>query len=443
MNKNRYILAVTLSLAVAVALGAVSAHLVNRNTRYVRALESANRRSLAQLSASISSIDTGLQKLQYAAYGPTYTALSADIWRESACAKQALAALPLYDARLERFETFIAQAGDYAFALMKASAGGAPSGDETAENLKSLSAAASQLSGQMSVLSERLDAQDVYISLQDEGDSWRQPQGAPVDSAFSQTEEEFPEYATLIYDGPFSEHVKSLTPRFLEDKAEVSLQQAEKAALAFLSRDAALTPRYEGDGLIPYYCFGFDENGTVQVSKAGGVVFSLYDCRELSQGKLSVEEALEKAGAFLSEQGYSDMQTSYYTVYENILTINFAATEGDVVLYPDLIKVGIALDDGQVVRFDGAGYLMNHRARDGLSPTALRDDIWSALPAGLEVVSENTALIPTSGKNEVLCFEFVCEDAEGRHVILYYNAETGAQENIFLLVEDERGVLTV
>ena len=444
MNKNRYILAVTLSLAVAVVLGAVAAHLARRNSVYVNALEAANRRSFAQLSASVSSIDASLQKLQYAANGPTYTALSANIWRESEVAKLALAALPLYDARLERFETFIAQAGDYAFSLMKAASGGAMSGDEAASNLKSLSSVATELSDQMSVLQERLDASDAYISLSAEGDSpWQQPRGAPVDSAFSQAEEEFPEYATLIYDGPFSEHVKSLTPKFLEGRDEVTAAEAEAIARQFLSRNVSLKLRYEGDGVIPYFCFGFDENGTIQVSKAGGVVFSLYDCRELGVGTLETETALKKAFDFLTAQGYENMQTSYYTVYENILTINFAATRGDVVLYPDLVKVGIALDNGQVVRFDCAGYLMNHHEREALSPADLGDDIWRTLPAGLKVVSENMALIPTSGKNEVFCYEFVCEDSDGRHIILYYNAETGAQENIFLLIEDARGVLTV
>ena len=39
--------------------------------------------------------------------------------------------------------------------------------------------------------------------------------------------------------------------------------------------------------------------------------------------------------------------------------------------------------------------------------------------------------------------EYVCTDEEGRHIIVYVNARTGQEENIYLLVEDENGILTI
>ena len=42
----------------------------------------------------------------------------------------------------------------------------------------------------------------------------------------------------------------------------------------------------------------------------------------------------------------------------------FFYEQDNVICYPDLVKVGIALDDGSVVRVEAAGYRMNHVVRD-------------------------------------------------------------------------------
>ena len=53
------------------------------------------------------------------------------------------------------------------------------------------------------------------------------------------------------------------------------------------------------------------------------------------------------------------------------------------------------------------------------------------------------ALIPTAGKYERLCYEFVCADTNGGEYIIYVNAENGQQEKILILLEDENGSLTI
>lgn len=52
-------------------------------------------------------------------------------------------------------------------------------------------------------------------------------------------------------------------------------------------------------------------------------------------------------------------------------------------------------------------------------------------------------MIPTSGENEVLCYEYLCENSDGLHVIIYINAQSGTQENIYILLEDENGTLVM
>ncbi|MBR4339470.1 MAG: MBL fold metallo-hydrolase [Bacteroidales bacterium] len=65
------------------------------------------------------------------------------------------------------------------------------------------------------------------------------------------------------------------------------------------------------------------------------------------------------------------------------------------------------------------------------------------LPETLTVLATQLALVPSEGRYETLCHEFKCAAADGRHYIIYVNAQTGAQHKILILLEDESGALTL
>ena len=54
------------------------------------------------------------------------------------------------------------------------------------------------------------------------------------------------------------------------------------------------------------------------------------------------------------------MQETYYITQEGITTINYAYMQDDVIVYPDLIKVKVALDNGDILGIETTGYLNNH-----------------------------------------------------------------------------------
>ncbi len=58
------------------------------------------------------------------------------------------------------------------------------------------------------------------------------------------------------------------------------------------------------------------------------------------------------------------MKTTYYENIDNVLTVNFAYNDLDVCCYTDLIKVSVAMDDGEILGFDAKGFLVNHYDRD-------------------------------------------------------------------------------
>ena len=86
--------------------------------------------------------------------------------------------------------------------------------------------------------------------------------------------------------------------------------------------------------------------------------------RQVDKSEISEEQARTFAENFLKSRGIKNMVPTYTLKEGNTLTVSFAYKEGDVIVYPDLIKVLVALDNGQILTYDALGYLMSHRERD-------------------------------------------------------------------------------
>ena len=425
------------ALALSVILGASTVYYASRETQYARYTQAQHQKSLSQLLNSLDHLETALEKARYLPEDAMRQTLAADVWKESQLAAAALSALPLGDRRLEQVETYISQTGDYAYYLMRNAAYDRADSSEW-DAFCSLCDNADAFLRQVDLLKEQVDIGTLAFRpvSSDSGDTDN------MSHQFSVVNDEFPEYASLIYDGPYSDHVSQRKPKALEGQPALSKQEAlEKAAALMRVSPAQISSDYASEGQIP--CYGFS-CGTVScaISKQGGLALSLTDTRDLGAVRLSPKQAVEKGLVFLNSAGFTNMTASYHTVYEGICTINFISMENDVVAYPDLIKVGVALDDGSIVRLDTAGYAMNHHKREPDAPNVSLELARSTVPDSLSIQRENLCYIPTTGYGEVLCWEFVCQTADGVHTLLYVNCENGQTENLLLLIEDENGTLT-
>ena len=71
-----------------------------------------------------------------------------------------------------------------------------------------------------------------------------------------------------------------------------------------------------------------------------------------------------KAEEFLKGIGYNNMKATYSMAYEGQMVTNFAYEQEGVLIYSDLIKVKLALDNGDIIGLEAQGYLTNHHERD-------------------------------------------------------------------------------
>lgn len=450
-RRRTLVRAASFLLAAFVVVGGLALQARARAEAYRLYLENGYRHAFAELSANLNELDVALQKGIYATSPSMLGVLCTQIYGKAMSAQMALGELPYSNVELEQTAAFLAKAGDYAAALSRSASVTGVCSDEQREALRGLSAGASDLSARVAGLQsdlmggavtlEDLEAAEARLSAAEGGGH------TLADSSYQTVESDFPELPSLIYDGPFSEHIAGRTPAMLEGREDVTQDEARLAAARFLDLKPELfTLVSAGSGRLPTYSFSAMVDGGelyVEVTRRGGLVVELLHSRPVESAALSREEAVAAAAAFLTSRGYPNMTESYFIDQGNVLTINFAAQQGEVLCYPDLVKVSVALDNGRVVGFESEGYLMNHTLRDlPRSPVSL-GKAQAALSPELDILSHRLALIPTGGEYEVLTHEFKCQSADGRHVLVYINAQTGQEEKILILLEDESGTLVI
>jgi hypothetical protein len=60
----------------------------------------------------------------------------------------------------------------------------------------------------------------------------------------------------------------------------------------------------------------------------------------------------------------------------------------------------------------------------------------------MKVLSNRLCFIPKAGKSEY-SVRTKCENADGKHYLLYVNAQSGIEEKLLILLEDENGTLSI
>jgi hypothetical protein len=84
---------------------------------------------------------------------------------------------------------------------------------------------------------------------------------------------------------------------------------------------------------------------------------------------------------------------------------------------------------------------MNHRPRTIKTPDKTADEARAVISPRLKIISVTRVLIPSDGKKEIPCYEFICETPEKEEILVYVNSDTLVEERIYLVVNAEGGNL--
>lgn len=414
-------------------------------------VENQYNRAFHELVYYIDDIDTQLTKAQLASSPAQLATVASTIFRQSAEAKSCLGQLPTSDVQLDNTAKFLSQVGDYTYVLSQDAINGSEVSDEAYDNLASLNEYAATLSNTLKGIESKIYSGEIRISdvtsVNDNGAGAVHAAESGILGDLENIEKSFEEYPSLIYDGPFSEHIENRESVMLKDAGQITRSEAQKKAEEFLGmkgRDLKFESLSENTAIEAYTFTKTTKTDDISISitKNGGYVLYFLDNTEGGKENYDIDAATKAAAGFLEEKGFSDMVSSYYEKKNGIATINFAYSQNGVICYSDLIKVRVALDTGEIVGMETKGYLMNHRERENVTAALSAEEARANVSTRLSVNSTGLAVVPKDSMQEVLCYEFH-GTFKDKNFLVYVNAENGREEEIFILIESDEGILTV
>lgn len=407
-----------------------------------RQLNADAERSLSTLEACMSSINTNLTKGLYANTTPMLSSMAISLTRDAASAKNSLSALPLSDTQLDNMLKFLSQVGAFVSTLDRKLSLGEPITSEERNQLKQLIDVSQKLLSELDTITQGVE--DGSVSFKQAGSTLQKSadQSVKIDSAFGDAEQTLTDYPTLIYDGPFSDHILNQSPKTLEGKSDISKEKALEIASDFIGIDKS-TLRFDSEtnGVIETYNF-FVDSINISVCKKGGAVLYLLGSSNAGESVITPEQAVENAKNFLRAKGYENMKESYYSTQDGICTVNFAYDNEGVICYPDLIKLSVSLETGNIISFDARGYIMNHTDRPPVQSKISADEAKMSVSDYLTVMSTRLAVIPTDYKTEKTAYEFHCKTPAEQEVLVYIDVLTAKEDDILLLLYSDGGILT-
>ncbi len=436
-------------LILIIAIIVLGYNLYRKNRESTLANENLYNQSLYELVYYMDNVKNYLAKATISTSASIGAETLTNVWREANLAQTYLSMLPIQAHELENTEKFLNQVSDYSYSLSRKSFQGENLSDEDLENLEELHKYSIEINNVVNQISFDLNAGNL---------KWKDLTGnrdvdfaQQVNSDFnlaSSLEENLHQYSGLIYDGAYSEHIVSQEKKGLKGN-EISEEDAKNKAIEIIGKDNIQEIANYGlseNAPVPSFTFNIKnknkENITLSISKKDGFIVYMNSDKQVDDEKIEIEEANRMAKEYLEKIGFSNMQQTYYLKNNGVMTINYAYSQDGVLMYPDLIKVKVALDDGQILGIETTGYLNNHTERNISKVKITKEQAREKLNKKLNIQSGILAVIPTEWKTEILCYEFKgkIEDTE---YLVYINAENGEEEQILIITNTPNGQLAM
>ena len=375
-----------------------------------------------------------------------------EITKESALAQTYLARLPIATQNLENTNKFLNQVGDYCYSLERKNISGQNLSQEDLDNLTQLHEYSLDMKNMLSELENEIYSGTIkWGDLEKKGNNILQNESDNLaKTSFGSIEEDLHQYAGLIYDGAFSENQENGLKKAIVGN-EINEEEAEEIAKKFIGEDKTekVTQNSEGsenNSSIDCYKFNVQTvnklNYSISVSKIGGKIVLMNCNRTVENENITADDAVKIGRDFLTNRGYTNMRETYYMDNENILTVNYAYQQDQVIVYPDLIKVKIAMDNGEILGMEATKYLNSHEDnRDISSVKITEEEAKKLVNPKLELKSTNLAIIPTEWNTEILCWELKGR-TEDNDFLVYINAKTGEEEDILMIINSDEGTVT-
>jgi len=421
-------------LIIGLAVFGGSQYYINRTYRLQ--LEAGYRRAFRELAVHIDGLEAELSKLLVANSPTQQFGGLANILRLVYAAQANLGQLPAYGVNLTRIKNLLA--------YIQTAALEAAQGMHSVQPASAMRDAFAQLYEQVQYVNAELQAQLTAGESKASWASWRGllPASLPQ-AADSSPGSRYPLVQALLMiedgmerfpDPDFPSELKRLKGP-LPTGELISAAEAVAAARAFVPETAAgmeLAVTNQSEGEFPTYTVtvkvGDQESIAVEIAKAGGHVLWMINPRVVREQRLSEAEMVGFARQFLKDREFPEVELIETDFSLNRLMCSFVVSEDGVLIYPRLVKVQVAADNGEIVGYQGLAYQAFAYIRT-TTPVLSMEQARAYVIETAEILEQRPAVILDPNFEQKLTYEFRVKHGADQFLI-YINAENGAEEKI-------------
>ena len=365
------------------------------STRY------ASARAFEEAVSAVEGMSGALRKLAYVTDESLGKSLCAQACADAQAAETALSILPFDNWELEKLESWLGRAGDYAGSLCALAETRLP--DEHREHLRAHGEAAADFAGQLRNMQAQLHDGNITMDTREKRLLNVEAEDTRKLSAM-----------LLGYESGFA-----YSPA--QEEAGGTLSEGEALNLAAKAADVEpreLREEYDYEGPEGRRCYS--AGGLLIGVSSRGLEF-MGRSRLVSAASVGREQAQKNAEAFLEKMGYADLALYEAGGSDYVAAFRYAPTQDGVMRPDDALSISVALDDGSVYAFDATKY--SARAIE-LSWNTDEEAARKTLPSGVEAVSARKLIRKSPGGNYLPCWELTIGDGEAR---VYVDARSGRQ----------------
>lgn len=430
------LVAVILILIMAVsvlALWLTSVSIDRKNAR--RTLENIYQKAYFDMAGGMNDVEMKLSKLMIAESKAQKTQLATDIWRTTSTIESNLASLPIDHYAVNNTTKFINQLGDYIYSINRKTIAGQPLTPEEEENLAKLYENCRAVNEGIQKLTQSIS--QGYKITDHIGTPTQDSKSNVLGSELDTINKTTIDYPKMIYDGPFSDALEDKDYKHLKELEEISPDEGRAYIKKCFEDITAVNYLGEAGGDLKTYEYlcGL-KNGYsryIQLTKKGGLPIMISGNTESSDINIGESESVEIAKEWAKKLIDAELEGVWISASDSVAYINLAPIVNDIVYYPDLIKVKVSLDDGELLGWEANSYMLNHVDRQLPEPQINEEDARTKVSKKIQIDSVRLALIPKDWGTEVLCYEVNGFHNESNYII-YVNAETGEEENILKVI---------
>lgn len=421
--------------------------------RWETRAETQYQRAFIDLTNNLGGLETQLAKASVGNSPRFLRSTLADIWRLSYAAQEKLGQLPIGTVELSRMKMLLAKVAAFAYRVTDRPSEEMRLSEEDWRTMQGFRSQARYVAGQLTSMQANIVQNNLrWVDVD------RLTAGSLTAAAAYQRlgTNKLTKSLVMVENGlkrmpdpgfPESAVIFRPRPKALAGARKVTPEEGARIAARFVGGPGArINAKYLGRirGEMPAFLYTVTPMGgrgaatRVGLTEQGGMVAWMLAERPVRERRQGFASAAEAAERFLRQKGFGEMALVSQEDLGTVNVVTMAPLIRGVLYYPEMVKCEVAMDNGQVIGYEGVPYLTFHDPNRSIGEARLSPaEVRKKVSPHLRIGKMRRAIVLNQDQREVLCYE-VDGTMRGERFLVYLSAADGSEVKIRRV--DQNGV---